>query len=74
MRTLPDFGAFSWPRGLRPGAADVDALAGEVDVAPPQREQLALAEAGHRGGEVQGGVQLVAGARARAPRSRRRRT
>ena len=34
----------------------MDALAGEVDVAPSERAQLALAEAGHRGGEVQHGV------------------
>ena len=47
--------------GLRPRAADVDALAREVDVPEPERQQLALTQAGVRGREVQGRVLDVVG-------------
>jgi hypothetical protein len=43
-------------------AADAYGLAGEVDVAPAQREQLAAAQAREGGGEVDGGVLVVGGA------------
>jgi hypothetical protein len=44
-------------------APDVDQVAEEVDVRPPQGEQLALAQAGERGGHIEGGVLLVGGVR-----------
>jgi len=39
--------------GAPPGLPNADALDRPVDVAPAQREQLALAQAGHGGGEDQ---------------------
>jgi hypothetical protein len=41
--------------------AHADGLAGEVDVAPAQREELAAAQSGEGGGEEDGGVLVVAG-------------
>lgn len=43
-------------------AAHADGLAGEVDVAPAQREQLAAPQTGQSGGEDDGGVLVVGGA------------
>src|SRR4051794_21372382 len=40
-------------------ATHTDGLAGEVDVAPAQREELAASQAGERGGENDGGVLVV---------------
>ena len=50
-------------------AAHANRLAGEVDVAPLQREQLAHAQAGERRGQEQGAVLLERPPRARAPGS-----
>ena len=54
--------------GLRRGqvavgvaGSDADGRAGEVDVSPAQRDELALAEAGERGGEEDRGVLLGLG-------------
>jgi hypothetical protein len=63
---LARLGGFLLASGLRPGAADVDALAGEVDVSPTEGEQLPLAESGVGRGQVEGGVQVVVSVRARA--------
>ena len=48
-------------RGSPPGAADVDALTGEVHTLPAQRVQLHLPQPGHCGGEVERIVLLVGG-------------
>jgi hypothetical protein len=41
------------------GRADAQGAGGEVDVAPAKRQQLAAAQAGERGGEVDDGVLRV---------------
>lgn len=42
--------------------ADADLSRRLVEIAPPKREQLALAKAGHRGNEVEGPIGRCAGA------------
>ena len=58
-RTRLPFGTFSTPAGEV--APDVEQPADEIDVAPAQRQQLALAQAGERGHPVDRRVLGVVG-------------
>ena len=63
-RTLPDFGRSEHALGV--ARAHADRRAGEVDVAPAERKQLATAQPGERGRQEDRGVLLDAAARTSA--------